>query len=83
MLEIECRDAALALEHLDDFPDVIDAALFGNHLHAVVTAPEIAPVIQSHLEAGGFAPVQVRPVPPSLEDVFIRSIREAEERRDK
>ena len=45
----------------------------------MVTAPEIAQVIQHHLEAGGFAPVKVRPVPPSLEDVFIRSIREAEE----
>jgi hypothetical protein len=79
VLEIECRDAALALEHLDDFPDVIDAALFGNHLHAVVTAPEIAQSIHHHLEAEGFAPVKVRPAPPSLEDVFIHSIREAEE----
>jgi len=39
-------------------------------------------VIQSHLEAGGFTPVKVRPVPPSLEDVFIRSIREAEGGRE-
>jgi ABC-2 type transport system ATP-binding protein len=79
VLEIECRDAAHALETLDDLPEVVDAALFGNHLHAVVTVPKIAQVIQNHLEAGGFAPVAVRPVPPSLEDVFIRSIREAEE----
>jgi ABC-2 type transport system ATP-binding protein len=81
VLDIECREAALALEHLDDLPGVIDAALFGNHLHAVVTAPEIAQVIESHLAVGGFDPVQVRPVSPSLEDVFIRSIREAEEGR--
>jgi ABC-2 type transport system ATP-binding protein len=79
VLEIECRDAAHALEHLDGLPEVVDAALFGNHLHAVVTAPEIAQAIQNRLEARGFAPVKVRPVPPSLEDVFIRSIREAEE----
>jgi len=83
VLEIECRDAAHALETLDKLPEVIDAALFGNLLHAVVTAPEIAQVIQGHLDAGGFTPVRVRPVPPSLEDVFIRSIREAEERREK
>jgi len=81
VLDIECRDAALALEHLDDLPGVIDAALFGNHLHAVVTAPEIAQAIHHHLETEGFAPVNSRPVPPSLEDVFIRSIREAEEGR--
>ena len=78
VLEIECRDAAHALEHLDDLPEVVDSALFGNHLHAVVTVPEIAQAIQTRLEARGFAPVKVRPVRPSLEDVFIRSIREAE-----
>jgi len=83
VLEVECRDAAHVLEHLDDLEGVIDAALFGNHLHAVVTAPEIAQTIQQLLEARGFAPVKVRPVPPSLEDVFIRSIREAEEGRER
>jgi len=82
VLEIECRDAAHALEHLDDLPEVIDATLFGNHLHAVITAPEIAQVIQHYLETKGFGPVKVQPVPPSLEDVFIRSIREAEEGRE-
>ena len=81
VLEIECRDAARALETLDDLPEVIDAALFGSHLHAVVTAPEIAQAIQNRLEKRGFSPVVVRPVPPSLEDVFIHSIRVAEERR--
>jgi len=82
VLEIECHDAAHALENLDDLSGVMDAALFGNHLHAVVTAPEIAQAIQHRLETGGFGPVEVRPVPPSLEDVFIRSIREAEEGRN-
>jgi ABC-2 type transport system ATP-binding protein len=83
VLEVECRDAARALEHLDEVPEVVDAALFGNHLHAVVTTPETAGAIQHRLENGGFAPVNVRPVPPSLEDVFIRSIREAEEGRER
>jgi ABC-2 type transport system ATP-binding protein len=81
VLEIECRNAAHALDHLDGLPEVIDAALFGNHLHAAVTAPKVAQAIQEQLEARGFAPVKVQPVPPSLEDVFIRSIREAEAAR--
>jgi len=83
VLEVECRDAARALEYLDEAPEVVDAALFGNHLHAVVTTPETAGAIQHRLENAGFAPVSVRPVPPSLEDVFIRSIREAEEGRER
>jgi len=82
VLEVECRNAARALETLERHPGVIDAALFGEHLHAVVETPEIAATIQSRLESKDFAPVKVRPVPPSLEDVFIRSIREAEEARE-
>jgi len=82
VLEIECEDAAHALDDIEDLPGVIDAAFFGNQVHAVVTAPEIAQTIQQSLESRGFAPVKVRPVPPSLEDVFIRSIREAEEGRE-
>jgi len=81
VLEIECRDAARALEHLEDLSGVLDAALFGSHLHAVIAHPEVAQTIASHLEDGGFAPVTVRQVEPSLEDVFIRAIRDAEERR--
>ena len=60
---------------------MLDVALFGSHLHAVVAHPDLAQAIARHLEAGGFAPVTVQPVEPSLEDVFIRSIRDAEERR--
>jgi ABC-2 type transport system ATP-binding protein len=81
VLEVECRDAARAVEHLEDLAGVLDVALFGSHLHAVVAHPELAQAIARHLEAGGFAPVTVQPVEPSLEDVFIRSIRDAEERR--
>ena len=81
VLDIECRDAARALEHLEDLPGVLDAALFGSHLHAVIAHPEVEQTIASHLEDGGFAPVTVQQVEPSLEDVFIRSIRDAEEGR--
>ncbi len=81
VLEVECRDAARAIEHLEDLPGVLDVALFGSHLHAVVAHPERAQAIASHLESSGFAPVRVVPVQPSLEDVFIRSIRDAEEGR--
>jgi ABC-2 type transport system ATP-binding protein len=82
VLEVDCSDAARALDQLDEVPEVIDAALFGDHLHAVVSDPAAAPAVQRHLETRGFAPVALRPLSPSLEDVFIRSIREAEEGRE-
>ncbi len=81
VLEVECSSAARALETLETHPGVIDAALFGEHLHAVVESPEVAATIQIRLDDQGFGPVSLRPVAPSLEDVFIRSIREAEEAR--
>jgi len=83
VLEVECGDAPRALESLESLPGVIDAALFGEHLHAVVHEPEVASTIQSSLEGNGFDRVRVRPVAPSLEDVFIRSIREAEAARER
>ena len=83
VLEVECTDAPRALENLETLPGVVDAALFGEHLHAVVEQPEIAAVIRNHLDGNGFSSVEIRPVAPSLEDVFIRSIREAEEAREK
>lgn len=81
VLEVECRDAARALEHLEGLPGVLDVALFGSHIHVVVADPERAQAIGQHLDSKGFAPVTVHTVQPSLEDVFIRSIRNAEERR--
>jgi ABC-2 type transport system ATP-binding protein len=78
VLEIECRNAANALEHLEGVPGVIDVALFGNRLHAVVARPGIGARIEERLGAAGFVPVTVKPVSPSLEDVFIRSIHDAD-----
>jgi ABC-2 type transport system ATP-binding protein len=83
VLEVECGEAPRALESLETLPGVIDAALFGERLHAVVHNPEVATSIRRSLENKGFVPVSVRPVAPSLEDVFIRSIREAEEARER
>jgi ABC-2 type transport system ATP-binding protein len=81
VLEVDCLDAPRALERLEALPGVLDAALFGDRLHAVVEAPEAGARIESDLVAAGFAPVDVHPVTPSLEDVFIRFIRDAETER--
>jgi ABC-2 type transport system ATP-binding protein len=81
VLEVGCRDAARALDALEAVPGVVDAALFGTLLHVVVDRPEIAPRIAAALDSATYSPVTVDPVTPSLEDVFIQSIRSAEEQR--
>ena len=78
VLEVECRRAAEALEHLDEVEGVLEAALFGSLLHVTVTEPEVAERVESTLEESDFGPVELRPVAPSLEDVFIRYISDAE-----
>ena len=80
VLEVECARAAQALARLEQLPGVSDAALFGDRLHAVVDDPAQRHDIEAALSDAGFAPVAVRPVAPSLEDVFIRAIREASRR---
>jgi len=77
VLEIDCPQPAQALARLEELPGVSDAALFGDRLHAVVDDPARSRGIEASLAASGFAPVTTRPIAPSLEDVFIRAIREA------
>ncbi|MDH3403554.1 MAG: ABC transporter ATP-binding protein [Acidobacteriota bacterium] len=81
VLEVECARAPQALASLEALPGISDAALFGDRLHAVVADPALARDVESGLAAAGFAPVAARTIEPSLEDVFIRVIRDAEARR--
>jgi len=79
VLEVDCARAAQALARLEELPGVSDAALFGDRLHAVVDDPARGRAIEAALSGAGFAPVAARPIAPSLEDVFIRAIREADQ----
>jgi ABC-2 type transport system ATP-binding protein len=76
VLEVECGNAAAARDALEGLPGVADVALFGDRLHAVVEEPAVAGRLERQLQR--FRPVTVRPVEPSLEDVFIHVIRQAE-----
>jgi ABC-2 type transport system ATP-binding protein len=82
VLEVECPRPAAALQVLERTAGVSDAALFGDRLHAVVNDLAAAAGLERLLAAAGFAPATVRPVEPSLEDVFIREIRRAESGED-
>ena len=55
---------------------VLDINLYGNDLHAVVNdAAAALPRIKAHLEQAGLALTDGRPIPPSIEDVFVRLTR--------
>jgi ABC-2 type transport system ATP-binding protein len=51
---------------------VIDAAVFGSTLHAVVADAQAAlPKVREVLEAGRMRVGRLEQIPPSLEDVFV------------
>jgi ABC-2 type transport system ATP-binding protein len=72
LLHLECDDLGRAVEALQQAPDVLDAAVFGNALHVVVSdAAAAIPRLREFLAARGIALSKVEPIWPSLEDVFV------------
>jgi ABC-2 type transport system ATP-binding protein len=63
-----------ALDKLTDRSDIGSAQVFGDRLHVWIDRNDslaAAEVLQSATEGAGLAPSSVRPIVPSLEDVFI------------
>jgi ABC-2 type transport system ATP-binding protein len=72
ILLVECEPLGPGLEALSQAPGVLDAAVFGNGLHAVVADAQVAmPGIRAALEAGQVRVGRLEQIPPSLEDVFV------------
>jgi drug efflux transport system ATP-binding protein len=79
LLEVACPRPLEAQDVLDHEDWVLEASVFGTHIHLVVAdAEEGRRRARDVLEAKGFAPVKVERIVPSLEDVFIHCI-EAED----
>ena len=78
VVEIRCPRPAQAMAVLARAKDVSEVALFGDVLHAVLADPGGRDGLAERLDAAGFGPTRVEPIPASLEDVFIRVIGQAE-----
>jgi ABC-2 type transport system ATP-binding protein len=77
VLEIECERPYDAMEVIERLPEVKEAALFGNGLHAVARTADVGPAtaaIRAALANGGFHPTKVEGITPTLEDVFVSLI---------
>jgi ABC-2 type transport system ATP-binding protein len=62
---------------LPRLPEVKEAQVFGDALHLVVAdAPRDRQRIQAFLEAEGMPEAQIRPIVPSLEDIFVTLLRQ-------
>jgi ABC-2 type transport system ATP-binding protein len=72
LLLIECEPLGRALDLLHSAPGVLDAAVFGRNIHAVVAdAGAAVPAIRELLAAQQVQAGRVEPIPATLEDVFV------------
>lgn len=79
VLEVACPRPADALDALAGRPGAREVAIFGTRLHVVVEDAERGrQMVQEALAATGNTPAHVERIVPSLEDVFIHHVEEAE-----
>jgi ABC-2 type transport system ATP-binding protein len=72
LLLLECSRLGEAFKSLQSFPEVLDAAVFGNALHLVVEdAAKIMPLLNTHLIDSGLQVSRLEQISPTLEDVFV------------
>jgi ABC-2 type transport system ATP-binding protein len=75
-VEAECEQGAAAvMGRTRDLPYILEVTIFGNALHLLVKNEVSDAEIERDLEAAARAPVHIRPIDPSLEDVFVRLTR--------
>jgi ABC-2 type transport system ATP-binding protein len=75
IVEVHVPRPAAAAELLRGSPGVEDAALFGRALHVTLAAGAEDGAITAALAASGIEVASMRPVPASLEDVFVGLVR--------
>jgi len=79
ILSVRCRDANNAVELLREVDGVRRVALFGASVHVITDTPkETSAAIISRLGEAGSGIDGISEVPPSLEDVFIALIEQAD-----
>ncbi len=73
VLEVRGLPSVAAADLVRQLPGVADAQVFGDRLHVMLAADSAAAVARFTVQLGrtSLARAAVRPVPPSLEDVFI------------
>jgi ABC-type uncharacterized transport system ATPase subunit len=78
MLAIEVDRIRSARDLLEQHPDALRVAMFGDTLHVTVADEDAARSVLAALADGGHSVSASRTIAPSLEDVFIEHIRREE-----
>jgi ABC-2 type transport system ATP-binding protein len=70
-LEVETGQPARAMLWIQSQPFAESATIFGTAIHALVSAKTSDQELIDRLHHAGFPSASVRPIEPSLEDVFV------------
>ncbi len=76
-VEIVAPENVALLDTVEDLPCVRSASLYGSSLHVTVERAEDLPQLQRFLDERGIRVPDLRPVTPSLEDVFAGLVKAA------
>jgi ABC-type multidrug transport system ATPase subunit len=70
-LDVMCEHVTVGLQALRRFPGVRTATIFGQSMHLLVEQTLSDDAIRHQLAAAGIRDVDIHPIGPSLEDVFV------------
>jgi ABC-type multidrug transport system ATPase subunit len=70
-LEVTCEHVTVGLQALRRLPGVRTATVFGQAMHLLVDSKMSDEAILAELVKAGIQRVEIRPIAPSLEDVFV------------
>ncbi len=79
-LRVGPAERPLARQHLRQAPQVLDVQVFGETLHLVVEdARRALEAVRLYLEGAGLEAVSLRPISPTMEDVFMALLQRGRE----
>ena len=70
-LDITCDHVTVGLQALRHLPGVKSATVFGQSMHLLVSETVMEETLQERLAEAGIPNADIRPIAPSLEDVFV------------
>src|ERR1041385_6879817 len=80
-LDVTCEHVTTGLQALRRLPGVRSATVFGQSMHLLLDENVSEDTLREKLAAVGIREVDIRPIAPSLEDVFVTLTANAEERK--
>lgn len=70
-IEVTCDHVTVGLQAVRRLPGVLTATVFGESMHLLVDKNSPEDLIRRELSRAGIAHAEIRPITPSLEDVFV------------